>query len=418
LGIFQKLFGSEEKRPLTEERVSLESPNTPLTGAVLDNIYAPNASSGANINIGSALSLSAFWRAINIISDTLASLPLNVVDLDSEGNAKINKNHPSYWLIHSEPNELYTKYQLIKTWVTHTAVFGNGYIVIKRGQDGRPQKLTLVSDPSRVQAYMNGSDQLYYMISGMNRPYRSDEILHLYNFSWNGVGGLFMLDIHRDTLGLALSNREVANKYYKNGAHTDKWLKYPGKLSNDAYLRLKNSFNRAYSGASNAGTIPILEEGGELKAIGATPKESSHVETAKLTISDVARITGVPQFMLEDLDRATFNNIEHMTLQFVKHTIRPWCKNIEAELDRKLFLETEKGDVAARFNLDDLLMADTENRAEYHYKLFQIGAMSPNDIRKAEGKTPIAEGDRYYRPLNMVELGQTPEQNITPDEEE
>jgi len=102
----------------------------------------------------------------------------------------------------------------------------------------------------------------------------------------------------------------------------------------------------------------------------------------------------------------------------VKHTIRPWCKNIEAELDRKLFLEAEKGQSAARFNLDDLLMADTENRAEYHYKLFQIGAMSPNDIRKAEGKTPIADGDKYYRPMNMMELGETVQKNITTDEEE
>jgi hypothetical protein len=66
-------------------------------------------------------------------------------------------------------------------------------------------------------------------------------------------------------------------------------------------------------------------------------------------------------------------------------------------------------------------MADTQNRAEYHYKLFQIGAMSPNDIRKAEGKTPIADGDKYYRPMNMQELGEkltpTP-QNIPQDEEE
>ena len=248
--------------------------------------------------------------------------------------------------------------------------------------------------------------------------YRSDEMLHLLNMSWNGVGGLNIISMHRDTIGLALSNREVANKYYKNGAHTDKWIKYPGKLSNEAYQRLKISFSRNYGGASNAGQIPIFEEGGELKAIGATPKDSSHVETSKLTISDIARITGVPQFMLEDLDRATFNNIEHMTLQFVKHTIRPWCKNIEAELDRKIFQEVEKGEKAARFDLDALLMADTETRAEYHYKLFQIGAMSPNDIRRAEGKTPIIDGDRYYRPLNMIELGQTPDQNTIPDEEE
>lgn len=138
--------------------------------------------------------------------------------------------------------------------------------------------------------------------------------------------------------------------------------------------------------------------------LGLKPSDASFSETKRLVVADVARIFGVPQFILEDLDRATFNNIEHLSWLFLSQTIRPWCRRIEAELNRKLFPKSERGRIVAFFDFDDLLMADLKSRAEYMRTLFNMGAISPNEARKTAGYNPYDKGDGHYLQNNMVDL--------------
>jgi HK97 family phage portal protein len=108
------------------------------------------------------------------------------------------------------------------------------------------------------------------------------------------------------------------------------------------------------------------------------------------------------------MERATFNNIEHLSQQFLTLTIRPWCKRIEAEVNRKLFTEAERGRFIAFMDFDDLLTADLANRANYARTLFNVGALSPNDIRRMGGYNPIEGGDKHYVQVNMADINAVP----------
>jgi HK97 family phage portal protein len=145
------------------------------------------------------------------------------------------------------------------------------------------------------------------------------------------------------------------------------------------------------------------------------PDQTGFHATKKTTVSDIARIFGVPQFLLEDLDRATFNNIEHLSQLFLTQTIRPWCKRIEAEINRKLFKREERGRLVAFLDFDDLLMADLRSRAEYARTLFNVGALSPDDVRKMSGYNPLpdGQGEKHYVQSNMMDISQ-PNANPTP----
>jgi len=245
----------------------------------------------------------------------------------------------------------------------------------------------------------NSRNELVFKNKENNKTYRGDNIIYIPNLAWDGVKALLVPDVHRDNFGLALANRNYGANFYKNGAHLNGVLKHPGRLTNEAYDRLKGSFNRAFGGSQNAGGTAILEEGMDFQKVGLNPTDAAFNETKKATISDIARITGVPGILLEDMDKATFGNMEQLSQMFVNYTIMPLCETIEAEFNRKLFFEAEKYQYCTRFNLDGLLRGDIAARSSYYTTMRNVLAMSPNEIRIKENMNPYEGGDSYELPL-------------------
>jgi HK97 family phage portal protein len=245
----------------------------------------------------------------------------------------------------------------------------------------------------------NSRNELIFKNKENNKTYRGDNIIYIPNLAWDGVKALLVPDVHRDNFGLALANRNYGANFYKNGAHLNGVLKHPGRLTNEAYDRLKGSFNRAFGGSQNAGGTAILEEGMDFQKVGLNPADAAFNETKKATISDIARITGVPGVLLEDMEKATFGNMEQLSQMFVNYTIMPLCETIEAEFNRKIFFEAEKYTYCTRFNLDGLLRGDIAARSSYYTTMRNVLAMSPNEIRIKENMNPYTGGDSYELPL-------------------
>jgi HK97 family phage portal protein len=117
------------------------------------------------------------------------------------------------------------------------------------------------------------------------------------------------------------------------------------------------------------------------------------------------------------MDRATFNNIEHMGLQFVIYTLLPWIKRHEGAMMRDLLLPSERSDLYIEFNVSGLLRGDQKSRYEAYAIGRNWGWLSANDVRRLENMPPIAGGDRYLAPLNMAEPGNSAKAlNATPDQ--
>jgi len=136
------------------------------------------------------------------------------------------------------------------------------------------------------------------------------------------------------------------------------------------------------------------------------PDAAQFLQTRKFQTAEIARIFRVPPHLIGDLERATNNNIEHQSIEFVMHTIRPWVKRFEQEFDRKLFYEAEKGEYFTKFNLDGLLRGDSEARATIMTALFNSGAMTSNEIREANGLNSVLGGDTRYINGNLMAVNQ------------
>ena len=122
-------------------------------------------------------------------------------------------------------------------------------------------------------------------------------------------------------------------------------------------------------------------------------------------MNEICRIFRVPPHLVGDLERATFSNIEHQSIEFVQHTIRPWLVRWEQAISRSLLDEKERLLYFAKFNVDGLMRGDYKSRMEGYAVGRQNGWLSANDIRGLEDLPPIPKeqgGDVYLVNGNMM----------------
>jgi HK97 family phage portal protein len=377
----------------------IENPSTPINGDTLGAMFTNQSMAGVGVDEYSILGIPAFYRATQILGGVIASLPLDIVEALPNGGMRLAKDHPNYIAISREPSQYYTAHTFYKTLVLHYLAHGVFYGHIVKDNITMRIKSIEILDPSKITMFTSTRGELYFKDETTKKKYHSDNVIHIPNTSWDGMKSILMPDLHRDNFGLAIANRNYGANFYRNGAHLNGVLKHPGKLTNEAYNRLKSSFNRAFGGTSNAGGTAILEEGMDFQKIGLNPTDAAFNETKKGTIADISRITGVPGVLLEDMDKATFSNMEQLSQMFVNYTIMPLCETIEAEFNRKIFFEAEKANYSTRFNLDGLLRGDVAARSAYYTTMRNVLAMSPNEIRVKENMNPYEGGESYNLPL-------------------
>ena len=360
-----------------------------------------------HISPDSAIRISGVWRAVSILAETIASLPLHVYREAENGDRTKAKTHPLYFLLHSQPHTLYTKYNFFESLITNLALNGNAYALILRDADTMPTGLLLLENEKVTVYFDELTNTIYYRVMGYSQTFFSDDMIHVAGLGAKGYLGMNKLAVHGKTLNGARDLRDYAVNFFANGASPSGVLEYDSELSDDAFERLKGSWQAQYGGVANAGKTPLLEFGVKYKKIGATPAEAGLKDNRTYSLEDISRIFGVPMHLLSNLERATFNNIEHLTLQFVKLTVIQLCTRIEQELERKLFLRrSELETFTINFNMEGLLRGDTKSRSEYYRTMFSIGAISINEIRQKENMNRVEGGDTHYRPLNMEDITQ------------
>jgi HK97 family phage portal protein len=363
--------------------------------------------SGIVVNEHKALGISAVWAAVNIIAGSIASLPIEVYKRRGKGS-KPDPRHPLNRVISLDPHPFYSAFNFFRSWVAHS-LFGNGYARIIRDPKTQKVKHLEILQPSDVEPYVGSDGRLFYMLNRVRGgkaeriPLTPYEVLHLTGLSWDGVAGLNLAAVHNESLGSAIATTEYGAAFYGNGAHVSGVIETAGEMSPEALERLRRQWDNRYSGVSNVGRTAVLDAGMKFHQIGLTPEQAQLAPIRRLTVEEVCRLFNIPPHMVHHLDRATFNNIEVMATGFVVYTLRPIVKQIEQELNRKLLTEEEKesGAYFIRINLDGLLRGDTVARSAFYKTLFEVGALSPNDIREREHLNPRPGGDEYFTPLNF-----------------
>ena len=374
------------------------------------------SSAGKTVNERTAMQLSAVYACVRVISESMASLPLNLFRWTKNGSEK-DIDHPLWRVLHDEPNDEMTSFNFIETMTVHMLIWGNGYSQVIRNQRGQciglypllPDRMVVNRDDKTKQIFytyrVSKDNPTLNLKANEEVTLEAEDVLHIPGLGFDGLIGYSPIAMLKNSIGTAIATEEYGGKFFENGATPTGVLEHPGILKDPEKLR--KSWNATYGGSGNAGKTAILEEGLTYKTIGISPKDAQMLEMRKFNVNEIARIFRVPPHMIGDLEHATFSNIEHQSLEFVKYTLGPWMARIEKAMDRRLLNDIEKRDHYIQFNAEGLLRGDLKSRNDAYAVARQNGWMSANDIRRKEGMDLIPSelgGDRYLCNGNMVDI--------------
>ncbi len=392
-----------EKRSTTRRLMSnLDDPDHTFF-----NLMMPYVNSGVAVNENTAVNASVVWRAVTLLAGTIASLPLPVYKrLQPRGKERAG-NHPLYYKLHNRPNSEISSFEWRIMGISNQLLWGNWYNEIER-VNNIPVGLWPIS-PWRVKPVRSTGGELFYNIKlpdGGEKTIPRYNMFHVKNLYIDGDVGKSCLAAGREAIGLGLAAEEFGARFFGSGASVGGIVEYPGKLKDDARERFIKAVQEKYSGLGKAHRLMLLEEGLKYHQVGIPPDQAQFLQTRKFQVAEIGRFFFITQLhKLGDLDKSSFNNIEHQGIEFVVDTIRPLLVNIEQEINHKLFYDAGSPDYFAEFVIDGLLRGDSAARAEFYNKLFQIGGLSVNDILELENRNPIGdEGNERFVPMNMIPL--------------
>jgi len=402
MGILQGIFKARDK------------PKDALGGSRYSFFFG-STSAGKPVNEHTAMQMTAVYSCVRILSETLAGLPLHVYRYNDSGGKEKNLKHPLYKLLHDEPNPEMTSFAFRETLMSHLLLWGNAYAQIIRNARGEVIALyPLMPNKMAVDRDVNGRLFYLYQRSSEDTPslgkdsqvyLAPSDVLHIPGLGFDGLVGYSPIAMAKNAVGLAIATEEYGAKFFANGAAPGGVLEHPGTIKDPQ--KVKESWNSAYQGSTNAHRVAVLEEGMKYQPIGISPEQAQFLETRKFQINEIARIFRVPPHMLADLEKSSFSNIEQQSLEFVKYTLDPWVVRWEQTMCRALLMESEKPTVFIKFNVDGLLRGDYVSRMSGYATARQNGWMSANDIRELENLDripPELGGDLYLINGAMTKL--------------
>lgn len=401
MGIFSGLFHSRDK------------PTNATSGSAY-RFFLGGTTSGKAVTERSAMQMTAVYSCVRILAEAIAGLPLHLFCYKEDGGKEKALGHPLYLLLHDEPNPEMSSFVFRETLMTHLLLWGNAYAQIIRNGKGEVVALYPLM-PNRMTVDRDSSGQLFYsyQMSNADAPtmpggtviLKPSDVLHIPGLGFDGLVGYSPIAMAKNAIGLAIATEEYGAKFFANGATPGGLLEYPGTVKDPD--RVRESWNKGFSGSQNAGKVAILEEGMKYTPISIAPEQAQFLETRKFQINEIARIFRIPPHMIGDLEKSSFSNIEQQSLEFVKYTLDPWVVRWEQSLSRALFTPEEKSQYFFKFNVEGLLRGDYQSRMNGYATARQNGWMSANDIRELENldRIPAEEGgDLYLINGNMLPL--------------
>jgi len=382
-----------------------------LPGPLDDFWYRPvgRASvAGVHVTPDKALGVGAVFACVRLLSETVGSLPVFVYEKIDEDNREKAVEHPIYELIHRSPNPWQTPMDFYSMAVTHLCLRGNFYARVdpERSEEQPAQLVPLNPDRMQVEQLETGRLLYHYTYQdGRKETYSQDDMLHIRGFSPNGVTGVSVLEYARNAVGLTIAQETHGGALFENGGFFKYYIRTAKKLGDDGRANFRKTWQGVHGGPAKAYNPPILEDDLEIKTLGMTLEDSQWIESRKFQAEEVCRFFGVPPHMIHLLDRATFNNIEHMQIGFVIYTLRSWLERIEQAIEKALIAYPEQYYV--EFNVDGLLRGDQKSRYEAFQIAIQQGFMTRNEVRRLLNLNPIPGLDEPLQPLNMVPVGTT-----------
>jgi HK97 family phage portal protein len=342
--------------------------------------------------------LSVVYTCCNLLGRLGATFPIDIVESDGEISQPVD-NYISG--LFTQPNEYMDKVQFLEAFWLSFGLYGNAYAEIVRVGNRITSLWPLPFE--RVRPKFENQNLWYEVTlpSGEMARLEPRQMLHVRNFSLDGINGLSPLRLHAIRRGIAAA--EFQDGFLKNGARPSLVFTSKTNPSLEAQDRLRETAERLYSGPENIGKIMMLFGDADVKTVSLSPADAQLIETAGMSVAEIAAAYGVPMNLLNITDKtSTYASAEWFDIEFVKYTIRPMCVRFASEFTSKLL--NPRLSQSIKFNLNSLLEGQPKSQAEMIRTYVAAGVMTPNEARAKLNLKPLPGGDVLISQSNQAPI--------------
>lgn len=366
----------------------------------------------AVVNPNVALTYSTIFACVRVIAETIATLPLFLYKV--KGNNKVKaREHNLYSILHDAPNLECTSVSFFESLITQILLTGNGFAEIIKDNFNNILELHIL-DENKIRVYRDNYNNIVYEYNddGKIISLSKRQVLHIAGLGWNGIIGYSPIALMRRQIATGIYQDNFALDFFSNGVKKVPILSHPNRISKEAKESMKESFRKSWDNG-----IVVLEEGITVNPITMNLSDAQFLESRRFSVEEICRIFRVPPHLIGDLSRSTNNNIEHQSIEFVTHTIRPWCVRIERALNNFLLNIKEKGKYTIEFMLDGLLRGDTLTRQQSNQIKLNNGILTRNQWRHQENMNEVEDeyGNDYFCSQQIRPIKKVYEENHTKD---
>lgn len=372
--------------------------------------------SGVKVDAEEALRSTVYLACVRVIGETLANLPLRIMQRTPEGE-RVADEHWLHRLLCHGPNSWQTTWEWVGQMVLHIATSGQAFNEKIYSVDSEiglaPLNIIALEPlhPTRMKCKRLENGRLGYVYTGddgREQPYRQEQLTHFRWLTNDGINGVVPHEVAQDAIGLARACEIHGASFFGNGARPGIVLATDtDELSKEARDEIRYTWERSHRGPSRAHRPAVLTGGLKPIPFEGTNQDSQFLETRRFQAEEICRVLGVPPHLVGMLDRSTNNNIEQQGLDFLTYTMMAWCRRFETTITRDLltYADREAG-FYPEFDTTALMRGDAAARASYYHSGLQDGWLCVNDVMTREGMNRVPGGDQRFVQLNMQTLEQ------------
>jgi HK97 family phage portal protein len=408
MGLFDKILKNEEVN--TNEKTY----SIPTSSLVKSSSYA-RASEGESTQIASvdeetALKISALNQGINIIGDTIASLPCYLYR-EKDGFHEVFYEDPRSKVLSDMANETLSAFNLKKAMLKDLILYGNAYAKIERNGEN----VSLRYLPKSVITPKMDSGGYYFEVQSYSTDVSGErypsEIVDFYdmlvlikNNEYNSITGKGLLDYANDIIATATEETNYMYNLLVNGLSSKAILNTKTPFRKEIKDQLKRDLKSYYSGSNNSGKIMILEGDVQVLPLAMTPTDMHLLENKKFNIAEIARYLNIPKHMLGlDRQQGTYSNITQERLSLLQTTLSPYVVLIEQAMNQKLLSDEEKADgYYFSFDTSEIMKMTPSDNADFILKLFEQNVVTIEEVRSTLGLGGDTETIEYLKKVQEV----------------
>lgn len=320
-----------------------------------------------------ALTVSAIYAAINLKAGAIAALPVHIYNQDRTGERDRLMDDDLWWILNEQFNPRWSASHGWEFLVQSLMLNGNAFAEILRRPDGsirglmpiHPRRVSVgVWDSGERLVYAVQPDPYLYGVGGPIRVIDQDDMIHVGGLGFDGVSAPSPLRYWlRMTGGVALAAQQFSGQFFANSARPDYALTTDQKLAPETIENMKAQISERHQGPDNCGRPMILTNGMDIKVLTMPMEDMQLLETRKFQIEEIARVYGIPPFMLGHNEKTTSwgSGVEAMGVGFVRYGLRQDLNKFQTEINRKFFRSARR---VVEFDTTELERADTKSLFE------------------------------------------------------